>query len=442
MHDKEFPAAVWSRTPINKHDISNCVQGVVTFHRSSGLSLDIPLGSLFGSRGIVSATEPYTAECIYGFSQTGKYLTLLGVSASDPGFHSRGFEHQTVLGQALVVSHAQIQPNPLVSSISARMPGLREWVGKSACTTVHELGDKTTGRESLEFKFDAELAKDITLFESGDVTITATYCGWSAGGPIPSYEFRYTEDYRLDIKFSSPVPLDEAFDKWLIGTWDFLSLCMGFRGSLESMSFVDSKSSKPCEYYRPLVENKENPTDSMLRKMPFTYPHIGNKTQSLISKWLNLDGYLADGAIRTVGLLNDWDAPIDLLFLASAQALEALAHVDAYKSEEHRSRFSTKNHEKKLLDKIEPLTSSLIPNRGRFLEYHHSNRNGYTHLERAKQTLKGEDLYWHTKTVQLIDYVATMMVLGLTPEEIQKALEESHYRETIRFEARQMYSKE
>lgn len=44
------------------------------------------------------------------------------------------------------------------------------------------------------------------------------------------------------------------------------------------------------------------------------------------------------------------------------------------------------------------------------------------------------------KAVQLLDYAAAMHSIGMAPNEILHALDESHYRATDRYFIRQMYS--
>lgn len=153
----------------------------------------------------------------------------------------------------------------------------------------------------------------------------------------------------------------------------------------------------------------------------------------MLSAYISLDGYIKDATRRTVALLNNWNVPIDLIFLASAQAFEAYAHMDAAKKEEHRGRLRSKGHEKHLLDRLEPFTSSLILNKEEFLNHHQNNRNGYTHLNRSEQTLTGEDLYWHTEAVQLIDFAAAMNAIGLSPDEILQALQDSQFKSQERY---------
>lgn len=437
MRDKEFAEAIWSLDSADLNDINQCVQGKVSFNHNRGLELKIPIGCLFDLRGgngvYYGSVEPHVGNCAYGFSQSGKYLTLIDVSASDPGISIPGFKCQTVYGQALIVSRRLTDPNPLVTSISARMPGLREWIGKSPCRTASTIESGTGKRATLEFKYDTSYIEDVTLFEKGDIKISANYCGTYYGGPLPRREFRFADDYMLCVSFCEPVTLDEAFNKWLIKTWDFLSLCMGFRGSIASVRFNAADTDKGCEYYRPLVEDEEAPSSSMLREMPFTYKRLENRMQTIMSSWFGLSGYVEDGTHRTIALFNRWNAPIDLIFLASAQAFEAYAHMDATKKEEHSGRFRSKNHEKKLLDRLEPFTSSLILDKNRFLNRHQNNRNGYTHLNRSEQTLAGEDLYWHTKTVQFIDYAAAMNAIGLSPDEIFQALQDSQFKSQERY---------
>ena len=256
MHDKDFSEAIWSLDPIDLNNTNQYVQGKVSFNRNRGLELQIPIGCLFdfrrGNSVYYDSIEPHVGDCAYGFSPSGKYLTLIDVSASDPSISFSRFKCQTVYGQALIVSRAPTEPNPLVTSISARIPGLREWVGKSPCKQMSSIESKTGKRVTLEFEYDASHIEDITLFEKDDVKICANYCGRYFGGPLHRHEFRFADDYVLYISFSEPITLEDAFNNWLIKTWDFLSLCMGFRSSIASVRFDAANNDKDCEYYRPL----------------------------------------------------------------------------------------------------------------------------------------------------------------------------------------------
>lgn len=445
MHDRDFTEAVWSLDPIDLDNIDQYVQGKVSFDHNRGLELKIPIGCLFGLRKgdgfYYSSIEPHTATCAYGFSQSGDYLTMTNISADDPGFSCPGFQCQTILGQALIVSKAPAEPNPLITSISARIPGLREWIAKSPCETRLMIDEATSKVNSVGFNYDAAKAEDVTLFESDGVKISANYSGTYPGGPLPRYEFRFIDDYKLRISFDKPISLDEAFSKWLIRTWNFISLCIGFRSSVDSIEFINATTNKKCEYYVPLVEDDGNADPDALRKIPFSYKRIDDKVQGMLATWLNLDDYIAEAAGLTVNLLSKQVMPLDMLFLASSHALEGFSSTYASQKEKRSGHFKPAAiHEKQLLDDLEPLPSKLIPNREAFLQLQTENRNGYTHLNRSKQTLVHDELYWHMKAVQLLDYAAAMHAIGVEPAEILHALDESRYRANDQYFIRQMYS--
>ena len=169
--------------------------------------------------------EPINRTCVFGLSQDGKYYTLRDVTTPGPGFSAPGFEQETLSGRSMLVTHTPIEPNPIIDLLNIRLTGLREWVGRkpsSETSTFSESGDETT-----EFRIASEDIRDYTLFECEEAKVVIRYSGRRAGGPIPSYQFSYTDDYLLQIALpKGDVSLDEAIEGWCLPLWNFLSFCM------------------------------------------------------------------------------------------------------------------------------------------------------------------------------------------------------------------------
>ena len=213
--------------------------------------------------------------------------------------------------------------------------------------------------------------------------------------------------------------------------------------------------------------------ESMFCEMPIPFSSVEDDAQAYIFKWLSFKDYALQAANRTVSLTGNWQMPIDLLFLASANAFEASSRINAESKEMDKETFqkylalikksisdekvnrwaigklSTSNFvtatqlAKHLLKQLGEFSDYIVPDRKRFLYDHRVARNSYTHMTGISDStiLTDEDLYHHAKAVQLLTYGAVMLALGMEPERILTAFQASRYRWSDVYYARQMYAR-
>lgn len=165
--------------------------------------------------------------------------------------------------------------------------------------------------------------------------------------------------------------------------------------------------------------------------------------------------------------------PIEMVFLASAQALEAMSRdgvgekeisdaqhqerLDAIKNSNLPSRVrdwallklkyatmkSANQLANDLLKTIEPVATYLVPDLSKFKEDHREHRNAFTHRREVKagKELSREQLYWHAQAVQLLVYCCTAVKLGLSPDVVLALLKKTGFRSNAVFHTRKLYSK-
>lgn len=472
MNDKKFAEAIWSTDPSELDNPSACVQGHVSFDANRGISLEIPLGTLLDHEpvdGVITyGEEPLDADCVYGISQTGSHLIVTNLFESHRSMTCPGFDRQTLHGHELIASKRPMDPNPLVTTFMFTLVGLREWVGVSP--TRHSVRyDDRNHLEEMNFRYAAADIPDVVLLDEDGVKVFVDCVFTDKGGRIPQYEFGFVTDYRVVISFDEPLPLQEVLEKWAKPVRRFFAFCMGFYGSISSMKFC-TKEEVWADYYVALVEGDE-PTQRDLTSMPLCWYRCSDRVPNMLKRWLGFDGYAREAAIRVVSMLADWRLPLELRFLAAAQAFEAVTRVDADPSnlpteeferrknvvvssvEETRVRSWVKrilryaNYKpagdlaKEQMDRLGGFADYVVPNRERFLADHRQTRNYNTHLdaEGKSHVLHGEDLLVHSDTTYLLLYASVCLLMGLEPDELLELMKKSRWKSSAVYKSRRMY---
>lgn len=476
MDGKDFPAACWS-TNSEVADDPNSVVGLLTFSGDSYLQLEIPTDVLLdwpevsveGGSAQIHTFEGVRADQVYGYSQKGDYYLLRDVVSSGPGISIPGMQRQVIQGSSLLVSKQPIEPNPLIQSISVEFPGLREWVGM----VPFQVQSKYNKERFLEmnFHFSRDDFERITIFENEFASIVVDFVNIHKGGRTSPFVFSFETDCKLTVEIKgSPFTLDQTMHQWVHPAIDLLSFLMGFRYSITSVQFK-TKDSVSADYYAPFVGVTGNPTEIKLSSIPFSYKTIEEAINGIAERWFSFDEYARNSATLQTSLMHNWKTPLDMLFLASAQAFEAASRsgVDeqelpdeklneyiqsikesdlsgkikkwcCYKLKDSKWKSADKLAEN-LLNDLEPFTSFVVSDIERFMSDHREYRNAYTHRREIKRSSKltNKELFHHTEAVQLLSYGAIAKMLGIGPEETIKAFEESGYRQNSLYRARRLY---
>lgn len=477
MESKEFTAALWSLSP-NVIEDPNETLGMLTFKRDELLILEIPAGVLLdwpkipieGGYMQSHTADGLHADQVYGFSQNGDYYLLREVSSPGPGISCPGMEKQTLRGTSLFVSREPLEANPVVKSITVKFPGLREWLGvipfdvsmKFECNRV----------SSIDFKCDLTKANSIILFENDEIEISINLINIHKGGPTPSYSFEFETDCEMEISFKKEESnFDDCMERWVHNAISFLAFCTGFKYSIDNLIIETSKGVK-AEYYALFVGAPGAPVFSQLQSMPFPYQKIKEKISIMISNWYGFDSYLRNRSTLLTSLMNKWNMPLDMLFLASAQAFEAASRsgvdeceiseddlrerLEAIKNSDLKSTFkkwacyklkyarwrSANSLAKELIRKLDGFAAYVVPDSNRFLKDHRTHRDAYTHRRSLSESesLSNEELYYHMEAVQLLTYGAIALNVGLEPNEIVAYFEESRYRWYCFYRSRKQYA--
>lgn len=474
MNDEEFLHAFWSLTPEELEDYSGLPQGKVTVENNH-FKLDLPLGALDKPASTKHGGRAYSFEAIphdaiYGLAQNKSHYILRDVSARLlPPYGLFGVEMQEFVASSLLISPLPLPVNPNISRMDISFVGFREWLGKTATQLRKPHGAES---KSTEFVVDEAQMDDVLLYEDVNIRILAVYQGHRINEGSGHYKYCYEDDYCLSLRFlkEGGVSLDEAMDRYFEGIYSFFSFCMGFHGDVKDIHVFVTESGMKARFIPSLTSGEESVSTGKIISMPLPYSYLCGKQllQNACGEWLNATGYEFRAMRSAASMVGHHEHVVnDMLFLISAQTLEAICHVKTQAKSisketlDHRLNLikegvSDKDTRKwacnilkhyreasaderlhDLLNRLEPFVSFIMPNQSGFKE-HRTNRNAYTHMRDDEQMLSGMPLYWHTQLVQVLVHAAVMLLLGVPVEDIQaRIMANNKYSETVRHYARQ-----
>lgn len=472
-----FSTTIWATRAEDVIDSSKAVAGLLDFDEDHGFELTIPWGILLddpsdANGGRISSIGGLSADAVYGFSQKGHYLVLRDVITSGHSATYPGFEKQVLSGSSLLASRQPIEANPKVTVANVEIPGLKEWIGHVPFEVVSTCEGNAFNK--LSFTFESENMQSIPLMENEEVRISVGCKGTKAGGRLPSFSFEFSADRFLRIEtVSSPLSLDEMLDRWINPVVNFLSFCMGFKYAATSIEFVTTEKHK-ASFYARLAGAKGLPSDTLLRTMPFPYPAIEDQIAGMLESWMQFGPDARNGSKLLISLMDSGNMPIEMIFLASAQALEAMSRdgvdekemsnaqhqerLDAIKNSNLPSRVrdwallklkyanmkSANQLADDLLKTIDPVATYLVPDLSKFKEDHREHRNAFTHRREVKagKELSSGQLYWHAQAVQLLVYGYTAVKLGMSPDGVLTLLKKTGFRSVVTYHPRELCSKQ
>lgn len=481
MDSKTFPAAIWS-TELDElageDGPKTELVGVVQFDRGE-IKLDIPIGCLLdwpqektdGGYIRYHTSDGLHADAAYGFSQRGEWFVLRDIYSPGPSESIPGFQSQVLFATSLLSARRPLKPNPVVTSVSVMVPGLREWVGKPSGRETTAI-DSDGGRKAIQFDFSTDDVERVTLFGDERVRTTIEFLNIRKGGSIPSYSFEFESDCFLRIQFlQGEHLLSEAIEQWVTQTVDFVCFCMGFKYSISKLWFTTDEGVRG-DYYAPFLGMKGRPSSAQLMRMPLPLRSIEYGVTDYLSKWYSFEGYAYNSSKLLVTLMNDWKMPLDMVFLATAQCFEASSRIDvddAEISEEdlrtrlqeikssnlssgtkkwacyrlHHARWKSANRlADGLLERLGPVVSFVVPDADRFKSDHRKLRDSLTHRRslNGQESLTGEGLYWHMGAARTLSYASIAIALGIDVNLFAERLKESGYLGNEIAHSRKMYS--
>lgn len=479
MDKVKFPPALWSVHPEDIADEAKSVVGLLEFDGVGPIKLTIPSGVLLDWPSIqlegggsiqISTVEPLGASAVYGFSQDGKYYALRNVTSRGSSVSYPGLYRQNLHGMSLLQSRHPLGRDFEVVVACIHLPGLREWVGQ---VPFEAFSRRDRGNlKGVSFVYETGMMNSLILMENDNVKISIEGTASRPGGRIPSYDFEFSTDRFLRVELlSGSLAIDEMLDSWIFPVLHFLSFCMGFNYAASKVEFTTSDQLH-VSYYAPLVGRQGSPSDEQFDVMPLTYGKIKDQIEGMIRAWIGFDSYARNASSMCVSLMGDWNMPLDMRFLASAQALEAMSRHNVEEKEitddelaervtvikgsalpgrirrwatyklAHANWKSANQLADSLLARMEPLASYIAPDIERFKKDHREQRNAFTHRREFNDDsrLTNEELYHHTEAVYLLAYASVAITLGLTPDSVLELLLESRFKHSAFYNARKLYA--
>lgn len=468
MLSKKFKESIWSLSPESLDYSSKCTQGHAEFKPGCGVIVEFPFGGIIervpDENGVIvhAANNNITADAIYGLSQDGYRQTVLNVAEIKSTHDLLSLRSQTVRGSQMYVTKSSnsIHPNPMISCFSLSLSGLREWVGITPAIEETQYDAKTHVVISQTLTFRPGEIPIITLYDKDGMKISLLH-KWNAGESKlsqPNFIHRYESDYTLCFDITPERSLEDVLNQWVIPTCKFINFCMGIKTERSNLSFTTTQGDI-AEYYVPFSNCSES-TNQQLRSMPLPWHKYKDLIPKLFERWVAFDVQTKDASIRLVSLLHSNSLPIDMEFLAAAQAFEAITRTNSEPYEmdpndyekrirdikegitdkklkkwvgfklKHGNNKSANSLAREQIEALGKYADYIIPDKESFLEEHRDTRNYYSHLDKSRKTKilePGERMVANKDATILLLYGSVCLKLGMTPDEIIDSIKTSYF---------------
>lgn len=474
MKPTDFPTAIWSDVADDLDDPANCVQGVANL-TDKGVVLEIPFGYLGATDQQIgfASTKPHF-DYLFGMTVDGKYLALLDAREQSSTMHfGKGFARQTLAADWLLASSSPIDPALKICSVEVTACGLREWLNNppfDVTSTLREL-DGRLQHEATELVFLSDKTKQKELYRSGTETI-AVDTSVSNSGSINGGEWHITYDNSLCYHSAAPMSFDVAIDK-AFKLADFVSLMTGRTAAVRSISVKFENQDYWVKCYASLTSS-EYDDDPEIHAIPFPISSFSDaEVAEALDKWMHCDKYVNQATKMMLAALSERKGYLQSSFFMSSQMLETFAYngkkTQALPQEEVERRLKTllngvtdpeicewatcklkgmntvssKQLLGELIKELSPASSLLIGDTDQFLKKQHAYRNACAHPSIYKEKgLQGEDIFYHTRLIVFLGYMAALYKLGLSPEKIEQRLKDSNYQWWLFNRIRRLYPAE
>ncbi len=473
IENQKFPSALWLDNP--KGDfVHSGVVGLGSFDTKKGVDLEIPLGSisLNEDQGILIGSHREYAR-LYGLAQNYDHITLVDVFGSQ-GVSYPGFAYENWHAQQAIVSRSCFfEQDPLIEQATVAIDGLFEWCQHNPIQ--ESIRYENNRWHDTEISASSEALEDLPLYANKTADVCLRPVITEGGGELPLRTASLTSDYRLIFRFKGDLPkLSEAIDEQIAPARDLLSLFMGFRAEIRSISLTSPDVKGPIRVYIPFVEaSRTSLPKQAIQQMPLHYPNVKDRLQAMAQNWFSLSDDASRAADIMLGVLsNERSIYLDSKFIAAASAFEALSRVGHNLEELPLEKFNERlatvkrdisdSHVRKwachklrsanftpaktlahqMLDELEPYSSHIVPDRQRFESDHRNARNAYVHQNNHlanSETLSGKDLYIHTEAVLFLVWGKLLILLGISSQELIDALCSSAFHWNDLYRSQQMY---
>ncbi len=471
MDCTDYKTALWGFSWEDIYEGNDCIEQGVANLTEDGITLEIPFGELLGSRGVVvvgAPAKPSDVDYLYGFSQSGDHLVLKNASLAGMSTSYPGGSSQMINAQHLFAARSQFDPNANVELLYLTLEGLSEWVREMPFVT--EWGTNPSEFHAIKYDYENKDAYNRTLLDDSDRTIELFHVFSVSSLSADGVGIKH--NCQLKVSFKNVTSFESAM-KTASRLSQFLSYCLGYYAEIKELRFMFSGSESLVKCHSRFLRGPK-PSCKAKQRIPIHLNDIEDVIEGALSHWLDMERGASEACSITTSLLTQgWNLPIDLRFIAAAQALEALSktgtNISAMPAEEHerlrdivkssvtdtearkwisgRMPGNAKGQKtllKELFSRNQELLNWLLEDEAQFLAQHIAARNYYTHRHNDSATgnapLEGEGLFWHTEIVLLINYGIIGSMLGLNANRFTICLKKSAYKESVVRKAREVYA--
>jgi len=438
--------------------------GILNFNPSLGIKLELH-GDFKEANLLKDRQEDF--DIIIGITSDNKRITLYRCSETS---HSKSFGENRLIELTTYTVlyvfkgiHANSIDKLLFNKISARIFNLDEWLG------IFGLSNYTMPDESNKYTIEINYKLPDKIKFEVDSTTTG-YFNFIINHPIIlsfSKNIHLNQYVKLEFDFEKELDIYSSID-YLSSFQCFLTFALYESTAIKSIEVYSNHYLDECEpgkyaqipievFYKPYSNN----TIELAHKafMLFTYKNIQNKFPSIIQKWYSnkeLLGACVD--LMFEQFLNKRFS--ENTFLNLAQAAETF-HARLYNhtkmpKEDYKkmkddilsiapskyhdwlkeqfnfgNNLNLHNRLSELVDKYSNhIIDKMIIDKDLFIKQIKDSRNYYTHYSKSleKKALKGSELYYLTKKLQILLVCALLMEIGVPKDDLILSLDKLKYR--------------
>lgn len=437
MKDTHYEMAYWADswdelpTSLFDTDIPNDIlQGQANLIDNKVI-LDIPL-----EPASVTITEPqFCKNYWYGFTRNKKYLAVRNMKENSHECQQfLGHTKRTLQAEYLLAASQPFNPEGDITKMQIHLTGLNHWIDS------FEIKEPLESETSQQITYTCDIDNaEYQLFSDDRYKIKVKEFlikESTADGAD------FVHDAELIVALHSGKNLNDAVSL-ACRLAEFFSLCAGFYVTVEELDLKFAEASELVHCYRTFAQGSKT-NKKLLKSIPFKYETLKEKWPSLFKQWLrpskdpNIDDFMNAGQITASLMSSAWVIPMDLRFLAAAQVLEMLVREDR----EAVKLGTLKEQVEVLLSNHSACEKWLALDAKRFARRHASERNYYTHRDRASlEPLTLDDLFYHTEAVHLACYVILWAMIGLDEQDVVETLERAEYKTLIRAYIKELIQK-
>lgn len=424
------------------------VSGLLKFSSSTGIRLEL-IGSL---------QEHSKVNCpiILGVTQ-GKLITLYGSKVSDSRSSAPGFESEKyTVKTAFIGAHFSAPDEIKFNRVAVEYSYLADWADLPVIKRQEELEEDNYNVRGFNFSY---IRPEPIRGNTNQGILSLVYTWHNSGQP---FQIDFSQSAMFEIKSQEHFSFDEWMTKIIFPLQNFITLATNRPNSVTrvlAFSHYGIRATDDNPHF-----TKQDISIEVIYRSVYTEARQDNRLLSddLLFQFKDIKETFGDTMTRWLAIAAELDSVCNLFFSTRySQRMYQENHflniVQAAESYHRRRRFNRvlpkEEHEKRisriidnaleedkewlkqklsfsnepslkerlidLRQETSEIISLLITDENSFIKQVRDTRNYLTHYDKSlwKKTVKGEDLYWLTYTLEVLLQTCFLKELGFSPEQ-------------------------